>query len=115
MSRKVAVITLLSAVACVVLLTGCPPHKSIADIQRDPGKFANKEVSIAGNVVSAFGALGTGMFQVDDGTGRMWVISENYGVPSKGSKVAVVGRIMDTFSFGGKSYSTVLRETQRRH
>ncbi len=115
MSRKAAALAVLSLMACVVLLTGCPPRKSIADIQRDPGKYANKEVTIAGNVVSTFGALGTGMFQVDDGTGRMWVLSENYGVPSKGAKVAVTGRVASTFSFGGRSFSTVLRETQRRH
>jgi hypothetical protein len=114
MSRKLAAVSVLGVVVSVVLLTGCPPHKSIAEIQRDPGKYSNKEVTIGGNVVSTFGALGTGMYQLDDGTGRMWVISENYGVPSKGAKVAVVGRVMDTFSFGGRSYSTVLRQTQRR-
>ena len=114
MSRKIAAVSILGLVACVVLLSGCPPHKSIADIERDPGKYSNKEVTIAGNVVSSFGALGTGMYQVNDGTGTMWVVSENYGVPSKGAKVAVVGRVMDTFSFAGKNYSTVLRQTQRR-
>jgi hypothetical protein len=114
MSRKIAAGSVLGVLACLVLLTGCPPHKSIAEIQRDPGKYSNKEVTVGGNVVSTFGALGTGMYQIDDGTGKMWVISENYGVPGKGTKVAVVGRVMDTFSFGGKSYSTVLRQTQRR-
>ena len=114
MSRKTAAVSILATLACVVLLTGCPQHKSIGEIERDPGKYSNKEVTIAGNVVSSLGALGTGMYQLDDGTGRMWVVSENYGVPSKGAKVAVVGRVMDTFSFGGKSYSTVLRQTQRR-
>ena len=55
------------------------------------------------------------VYEVDDGSGRMWVFSERYGVPSNGTRVAVTGRIEQGFSFGGRSFSTVLRETERRH
>ena len=63
----------------------------------------------------AFGALGNGMYQVDDGTGKIWVLSEGFGVPSKGAKVSVTGNIVQAASFAGVNYSTVLRETQKRH
>jgi hypothetical protein len=98
-----------------VWLTGCPPRVTVAEINRDPGRFAGKEVTVAGRVSSSFGALGTGVFEVDDGTGRVWVYSENYGVPGNGAKVAVTGRIEQGFSFGGRSFATVIRETRRRH
>jgi hypothetical protein len=90
-------------------------HTSIADINRDPGRFAGKEVTIAGNVSDSFGALGNGVFQLDDGTGRMWVYSQNFGVPGSGQKVAVKGRVEQGFAVGGRSFGVILRQTESRH
>ena len=100
---------------CTLLLAGCPQRTTIENINRDPGRYAGKEVTIAGRVSSSFGALGSGVFEVDDGTGSMWVYSQSYGVPGNGAKVAVTGRIEQGFNFGGRSFATILRETQRRH
>lgn len=104
-----------TVLAATLFLVACPQQRSVAEINRDPARYQNKEVAVKGTVVSSFGAIGTGMYEVDDGTGRIWVLSESYGVPSKGSRVGVAGHIIPTFSFGGRSYATVLRETQRRH
>ncbi len=101
-------------VAMTLLLTACPQGRTIAQIEKDPARYQNKEVAIRGTVVSSWGALGTGMYQVDDGTGRMWVMSEKFGVPGKGARVGVAGTIVPTVSLGGRSFATVLRETQRR-
>ena len=101
-------------VAMLLLLTACPPHKSVAEINRDPARWSNRDVAVAGTVVQSFGALGSGMYEVDDGTGRIWVFSENYGVPSRGTRIGVAGKIIPTFTFGGRSFATVMRETQRR-
>jgi hypothetical protein len=98
-----------------VLLAGCPPRESIAKINQDPGRFAGKEISIAGQVTDSFGAVGTGVFQLDDGTGAMWVFSKHYGVPGSGAKLAVTGRIRQGFAFGGRNFATILFETERRH
>jgi hypothetical protein len=98
-----------------LLLAGCPPRESIAKINQDPGRFAGKEISIAGQVTDSFGAAGTGVFQLDDGTGTMWVFSKNYGVPGSGAKLAVTGRIQQGFAFGGRNFATILFETERRH
>lgn len=98
-----------------LILTACPQQHSIADLTSDPGRYANKEVGVKGTVVSSFGAMGQGMYQVDDGTGKIWVISEKYGVPSKGARVGVAGTLVPTFTFGGRNFATVIRETQRRH
>jgi hypothetical protein len=101
-------------VAAAVLLEGCLTHTSIADINRDPGRFAGKEVTIAGNVSDSFGALGNGVFQVDDGSGRMWVYSQNFGVPGNGQKIAVTGRVEQGVAFNGRSFGVVLRQTKER-
>ena len=98
-----------------LLLAGCPPRESIAKINQDPGRFAGKEISIAGQVTDSFGAVGTGVFQLDDGTGTMWVFSKKYGVPGSGAKVAVTGHIQQAFAFGGRNFATILLETERRH
>ena len=99
----------------IVLLAGCPTRTSIAKINQDPGRFVGKEVTIVGRVSGSFGALGSGIFQVDDGSGNMWVYSQNFGMPGNGAKVAVTGRIEEGFNFGGRNFATILRETQRRH
>ena len=97
-----------------LLLAGCPPHVSIADINRDPGRYANKDIAISGHVSSSFGAFGTGVYEIDDGTGKMWVLSQNGGVPGNGAKATVVGRLQQGISIGGRSFATILRETKRQ-
>ena len=54
------------------------------------------------------------VLEVDDGTGTIWVLSENYGVPSDGNRVGVTGTVIPTFTFGGKSFATGIRETHHR-
>jgi hypothetical protein len=106
-------VLLLSLVA--LLLVGCPPRESIAKINQDPGRYAGKEILIAGQVTDSFGALGSGVFQVDDGTGAMWVFSKKYGIPGGGAKLAVTGRLQQGFAFAGRNFATIMLETERRH
>jgi hypothetical protein len=115
MTRPGRIILAAAPLLVSLFLIGCPTQTTIAEINRDPARYTNKEVTITGTVSDSMGALGRGAFQVDDGTGRMWVLSENYGVPSNGAKVSVTGRIQQGISFGGRSFATVLRETQPRH
>jgi hypothetical protein len=117
MTRLSSLQRLLAAavvIGVMLLAVGCPQHRSIAEINRDPGRFIDKEVAVSGTVTESFGALGTGIYQIDDGTGRLWVFSDQYGVPSKGSHVGVAGRISPTATFAGRSFATVLRESKRR-
>ena len=109
--RKFLVTSVLTLATLV--LAGCPPHVSIADINRDPGRYANKDIRVSGHVSSSFGAFGTGAYEIDDGTGRMWVYSQNGGVPGNGVKVNAVGRIQQGIGIGGRSFATILRETKR--
>jgi hypothetical protein len=110
---KFTSVALLTVAA--ILLAACPSRVAIEKINRDPARYTNKEIAIAGRVNSSFGALGTGVYQIDDGSGTMWVYSSNFGVPSSGSNVAVVGRLQQGFTLGGRSFATIMRETERRH
>ena len=101
---------LLSA---VLVLTACPQQESISRINADPGRYRNKEVGIVGRVTDSYGVLGNGAYEIDDGTGRLWVVTRR-GVPSRGSRVGAKGRIYTGFSFGGRSFGTVLEESDRQ-
>ena len=95
------------------VLVGCERTK-IGDITADPGRFMSKEVSVGGHVTQSIGVLGKGIYQIDDGTGKLWVLSETRGVPSRGAVIGVKGRVTPTVTFLGINYATVMRESNRR-
>jgi hypothetical protein len=99
--------------AAVLLLTACPSQTTISKINADPERYRNKEVAIAGTVKDSYGALGQGAYEIDDGTGRLWVVTRR-GVPSRGARVGAKGHIYNGFNFGGRNYGTVMEETDRR-
>jgi len=108
-------VTYLAVVLALGLaLAGCERTK-IGTITADPGRFMNKEVNVVGQVTQSIGFLGKGIYQLDDGTGRLWVWSDGRGVPSKGAKVGVKGHITPTVTFLGTNYATVMRESDRRN
>ena len=93
-------------------ITSCDQQK-ISEINADPGSFHNKEVQIAGEVTQSIGALGKGVYQINDGSGSLWVYADKLGVPSRGAKVGVKGTVLPTFTFLGTNYATVVQETDR--
>lgn len=97
----------------VLFLTACPSQTNISKINADPSRYRNREVGIAGRVTDSYGALNNGAYEIDDGTGRLWVVTTR-GVPSRGSSIGVKGKIYTGFNFHGKSFGTVLQETDRR-
>ena len=73
-----------------------------------------------GTVVQSYSILGRGAYQVDDGTGKLWVVSDK-GVPRKGSRVGVRGHIQDGFDLGSLvklpeavSHGVVMIENEHR-
>ena len=112
MTRKTSGV--IAICALVLLLAACDRVK-IGDINADPGRFNNKEVSVAGQVTGlSIGVLNTGLYEIDDGTAKLYVLSSSRGAPSKGATVGVKGTIMPTFTFLGRNYATVLRESDRK-
>ena len=97
-----------------VLLTACPSQTNISKINADPDRYRGKEVGIAGRVTNSYGAMGTGAYEIDDGTGRIWVVAKKHGVPSRGSQVGAKGYVRNGFNFNGRNYGTVVEETDRR-
>jgi len=109
--RKTAVF--LALLSGTILFTACPSQTNIARINADPGRYRGKEVGIAGRVIDSYGVMGQGAYEIDDGTGRIWVATTR-GVPARGSRVGTKGYVHSGFSWAGRSYGTVLEERDRR-
>src|SRR5712692_4014636 len=104
----------LSAIlAGALALTACPSQTNIAKINQNPSRYHDREVGLVGTVTDSYGLLGNGIYELDDGTGRIWVMTTQ-GVPSKGTRVGASGRVHTGVSFGGKTYGLVLQEEHRR-
>jgi hypothetical protein len=104
----------LSAIlAGALALTACPSQTNIAKINQNPSRYHDREVGLVGTVTDSYGLLGNGIYELDDGTGRIWVMTTQ-GVPSKGARVGASGRVHTGVSFGGKTYGLVLQEEHRR-
>jgi hypothetical protein len=86
---------------------------SINKINADPGRYYNKKVTIEGTVTDSYGVLGEGAYELDDGTGRIWVIAER-AVPARGSRVEAKGHVITGFVYRGRNLAAALRETGRK-
>jgi hypothetical protein len=99
--------------ACTLLLTACPQQTTISKLQNDPARYRNKEVALTGRVTNSFGALRYGAYELDDETGRVWVLTER-GVPERGARVGTVGKFINGVTWGGRTFGSALQETDRR-
>ncbi len=80
-----------------LLLVAC--RTTINQILAEPGRFAGQEVTVGGQVVKSASVLGRGAYQIDDGTGTLWVVTKR-GAPRQGARVAVKGRVRDVVNLG---------------
>lgn len=107
--KKKSIFLSVSIALMSLALTGCPERKKIADINANPSRYMNKQVTVVGRVTRSYGAAGFGVFEVDDGTGRMWILSEGHGVPTKDTYVGVQGTITPGVTYSGRNYGTGMR------
>lgn len=99
---------LLLIPAAGLLLAGCAPTK-IGRILDDPSRFRNRSVRVQGTVVASAGVLGTGAYQVQDDTGKIYVVSRS-GVPRTGAHIQVEGPVVSGVELMGNNYGTAIRE-----
>ena len=97
--RLAGILLLAAGLASV----GCA-RTTISRILAEPQRYTQRQdVRLDGDVVESMSFLGHGAYKLDDGTGTIWVIS-NHGVPRRGARVNVHGRIRDVVDV-----STVMR------
>jgi hypothetical protein len=104
-------------IVCFVIACAAAPvalaKTSINKINGDPGRYSNKKVTIEGTVTDSYGVLGEGAYELDDGTGRIWVIAER-AVPARGSHVEAKGHVITGFVYRGRNLAAALRESDRK-
>ena len=100
------------AVATLVSLSGCKGATPIRKLLDDPSQYDGQTVQIASDVTRSIGVLGTGIYQVDDGTGKLFVVSKDGGAPREGARVGVRGTFKSAFTIGTET-AAVLQETER--
>jgi hypothetical protein len=106
---------LLAIVVAVAALSGCAMslrNPDIADLQRHPGRYQDRTVSVNGVVTSSWGLplVPFQFYKVDDGTGEMTVLSDGRRMPAAGERVRVKGRVEDVAVLGGRPLGLHLRE-----
>ena len=116
-SYKTAIFVFLT-LALTLLVVGCKNDRvDIGKLVQDSNAFLGKTVQIGGHVTKSYSTnliiTDLGAYQLDDGTGRVWVISHN-GVPREGDTVGVKGKVDSGLKFGGEVLGVLIREEERR-
>lgn len=105
------------ALATVLLagaVAGCKDEViPIGTLLSNAGAHDGQSVTVAGEVRGAAGAFGYGVYQLDDGTGTVTIVTEKGGVPVKGAKVAVTGTFRSAFTVGTETVAAI--QEQERH
>ena len=81
-----------------IVSAGCA-SVTINKVMSDPGRYRTERVNLSGSVTDSYSVLGRGVYQLEDRTGRMWVVSDS-GVPHKGARVTVKGTVREGYDFG---------------
>lgn len=118
MKRTQLGIILVLALAAAMATSGCKDNRTrVSAILSAPEKFVDREVLLGGEVAQSYAMnlliAEAGAYQVDDGTGKIWVITRN-GVPASGSQVGVKGRVTGGLKLGREVFGTVITELDRR-
>lgn len=100
-----------------VSLTGCNAlarfgigTTSIEAVVNNP--MGHSDVIVRGEVTNQFGAFGRGVYEIQDKTGTLWVLTEA-GLPSMHSTVTVRGTAAEGVSLGGRNFGVLFTESER--
>ncbi len=104
------------AILGAVLISGCAARGvRIAELKDRPDKYDDKTISVTGVVTSSWGIplVPFQLYNVDDGTGEIAVVSRSGRSPSRGARVQVKGKVGEVGVFGGRSIGLHIQEDDR--
>ncbi len=113
-TRVTRLVSLAAALVLVPLLVGCKGSEvtTIKTLLDDPSRFDKQTVRVAGDVTRSLGILGYGAYELDDGTGKIPVVTQENGAPRNGAKVGVEGEFRSAFTLGATTAAAIV-EKQR--
>ena len=103
----------LLTMATLLVISGCKNTTPIKTLLDDPGLNNGKQVQIAGEVTKSPAIPGPDAFEVDDGTGKLFVLSKEHGTPPEGTKVVVKGVFYAAISSKTQTFAAIV-EAERR-
>lgn len=101
------------AFVLAVALSGCASTVRISDLMAAPQRYDGQTVRVEGTVTRSAGILGMGGYELDDGTGQIFIVAQSGGVPSEGARTRVTGRFQSIFSLAGRSVAAIMQEMQQ--
>ena len=112
--RRTGVNALRASLAIMLAsgLVGCASTIRIGDLLAQPGEYDGETVEVEGTVTRSAGVLGVGGYEVDDGTGQIFVVAQGGGVPAQGARTKVRGTFEPVFNFGGRNIAAILQSAQ---
>ncbi len=104
------------AVLSSIIVAGCASGVRISELKSQPDKYKDKTVSVTGVVTNSVGVsfVPFQMYNVDDGTGEITVVSRSGRSPSNGARVEVKGTVNELAVFGGRSIGLHINEDGRK-
>ena len=109
--------TLAVVILSVLVAAGCAARGvRVAELKDQPTKYATKSVSVTGVVTSSWGIplMPFQLYNVDDGSGEITVMSRSGRTPARGTRVQVKGKVNELAVFGGRSIGLHLQEEDRK-
>ncbi len=109
--------TLAVVILSVLVAAGCAARGvRVAELKDQPTKYATKSVSVTGVVTSSWGIplVPFQLYNVDDGSGEITVVSRSGRSPARGTRVQVKGTVNELAVFGGRSIGLHLQEEDRK-
>jgi hypothetical protein len=109
--------TLIVAMLSTMLLASCAARSArIAELRNQPNRYDDKTVRVTGTVTKSWGIpfFPYQLYQVDDGSGEITVVSRSGRAPSTGSRIQVKGRLNQLASFGTENVGLHLEERDRK-
>jgi len=103
---------LIFLLSAIYLCSACSHHVSIESINHN--QFRDRAITVAGRVANSFIDGNASVFELDDGTGRLWVFRDNTNLPAHNSSISITGKIEQGFPFAGRNFVIILRETQEQ-
>jgi hypothetical protein len=99
MRQRLCRSVILTVLSVTALLSAACAARTVNQVIADPSRYRNREVKLSGTVVDSYSLVDRGAYRIDDGTGQLWIVSDN-GVPRKSARVDVKGTIREGFNLG---------------
>ena len=104
---------LLLAVILVLVSGACAPTVRVRDLLDEPQRYDGQTVRVEGTVTQSAGLLGTGAYQIDDGTGSIYVVAQGGGVPQEGARTTAEGRFESVFNLAGRTIAAIVQRDEQ--